>query len=201
MCVRVSLCCVCCASVYMLMYVLVRGSVCVCVCMCLCVCVCVSAPVCLCVCISVSIHMSLHCLWVSVSMCICVCSCMCICGCVCVFLCGCVCASVCVFICITCVCWNEVIEHVSELDPETSSRPTSASYSKEGTSPETKRNTLSVRAEEDRISWTLISGGTRTSYAHNIGPITGIVGRGGHRGLAASICPGLVFFSPRTYWY
>ena len=76
MCMRVSLCCVCCG----------------------CVC-CVSVCICLCMCV----YMGLF---------------------------------VCVFVCITCVCWNEVIEHVSELDPETSSRPTSAQLLKRRDQPQ-----------------------------------------------------------------
>ena len=73
---------------------------------------------------------------------------------------------------------------------------------KEGPAPETRETSLVSERAKDRISWTLISGGICTSYAHKIGPITGIVGRGGHQRPCSLLVPQeLVFFSPRTYWY
>ena len=73
---------------------------------------------------------------------------------------------------------------------------------KEGPAPETRETSLGSERAKDRISWTMISGGICTSYAHKIGPITGIVGRGGHQRPCSLLVPQeLVFFSPRTYWH
>ena len=87
----------------LVLYSIVKWSVCVYVCICLCVCVC------LCMCVSVCMYVCV-CVYVCVCLCVCMCVFLCVSVCVsmcfCVYVCICVCLSVCVciYICVWCVC-------------------------------------------------------------------------------------------------